>query len=290
MKKINSALANDEKRFIDDGQNYKFYNIDNLEKVYTKLHEHDFMEIFILMSGDISYVIEQGRFEIKEFDILLVPPHTLHELVIKDKTVPYKRLVLWIYPQYIKKLSTELTDLLEEINNFNKKGQYLIRNPEFTFTLKPYFEKILQLQEEKSYGHDILIENTFRELFILINHFLKTQNNTSFKASGNPMVLKTISYIENNLTNPLSLNDIAKQVGFDSFYLSHIFSKEVGTTIHKYIIKKRLNLAKRKLDEGYNIKEITKMVGFHDESHFIQTFKKEYNMTPNKYKNLTNKR
>ena len=58
----------------------------------------------------------------------------------------------------------------------------------------------------------------------------------------------------------------------------------VGTTIHKYVVKKRLNYAKKMLDEGYNVKQITKMVGFNDESHFIQTFKKEFNMTPNKYK------
>ena len=90
---------------------------------------------------------------------------------------------------------------------------------------------------------------------------------------------------KHRVLNNLSLNDIAQYIGLDPFYLSHIFSKEVGSTIHKYVVKKRLNLAKKKLDEGYNIKQIIKMIGFNDESHFIQTFKKEYNMTPNKYKN-----
>ena len=152
MNKVNSALGYDEKRFIDDGKSYKFYDIDNLEKLYTNLHEHDFMEIFILLSGDITYVIEQGRFALKDFDILLVPPHTLHELAINDKSIPYKRLVLWIYPQYIQKLSTEYTNLMKEIDEFTKNGQYLIRNPEFTFTIKPYLEKIVKLQEEEKYG------------------------------------------------------------------------------------------------------------------------------------------
>lgn len=285
MEKVNLALGRDEKRFIEDGQNYKFYDIDNLEKLYSKLHEHDFMEIFILLSGDVTYIIEQGQFTLKDFDILIVPPHTLHELAINDKNVLYKRLVLWIYPQYIKKLSTELTDLTKEIDEFTNSGQYLIRNPEFTFKIKPYLEKIIQLQEEQNYGYDILIENTFRELFIVINQFIKSNKSTTIKASGNPIVLKTISYIENNLAKTLSLKEIADYIGLDSFYLSHIFSKEVGTTIHKYVVKKRLNFAKKMLDEGYTVKQITKMIGFNDESHFIQTFKKEFTVTPNKYKN-----
>lgn len=284
MEKTNLALRKDEKRFIEDGQNYKFYDIDNLEKFYSKLHEHDFMEIFILLSGDITYIIEQGQFVLKDFDILFVPPHTLHELAINDKNILYKRLVLWIYPQYIKKLSTEITDLSKEIEDFTSSGKYLIRNPEFTFKIKPYLEKIIHLQEEKFYGYDVLIENTFRELFIIINEFIKSNSSNTIKASGNPIVLKTIAYIENNLANTLSLKEIADYIGLDSFYLSHIFSKEVGTTIHKYVVKKRLNYAKKMLDEGYNVKQITKMVGFNDESHFIQTFKKEFNMTPNKYK------
>lgn len=289
MKNGNLVLENEERSFIDQGQNFKFYNIDNLDRCYVKLHEHDFMEIFIYLSGSLTYVIEQGSFALKEFDILIVPPHTLHELIIKDKNVLYKRIVLWIYPQYIKQLSSSNTDLLKGILEFSKNGNYLIRNPEFTFTIKPYLEKIIKLEEEKKYGYDLLIENTFRELFIIINEFLEKHNNV-IEATGNPVVLKTINYIENNLTSSLSLNEIAEHVGLDAFYLSHLFSKEVGTTIHKYVIKKRLSLAKKKLDEGFNVKEIIHQIGFRDESHFIQTFKKEYKLTPNKYKQLIKKR
>ena len=97
---------------------------------------------------------------------------------------------------------------------------------------------------------------------MIINQFIKNNCDSPIKATGNPIVLKTISYIENNLSNNVSLNDIAQYIGLDPFYLSHIFSKEVGSTIHKYVVKKRLNLAKKKLDEGYNIKQIISIIFF----------------------------
>ena len=61
------------------------------------------------------------------------------------------------------------------------------------------------------------------QLFIVINEFIKSNSSNTIKASGNPIVLKTIAYIENNLANTLSLKEIADYIGLDSFYLSHLY-------------------------------------------------------------------
>ncbi|MCR4562370.1 MAG: AraC family transcriptional regulator, partial [Bacilli bacterium] len=98
-----------------------------------------------------------------------------------------------------------------------------------------------------------------------------------------------IEYIEKHLDSELTLQNIAEYLQLDSFYLSHLFSKEVGITLHKYIIKKSMNKAKLMIDDGFPIKEVVSKTGFKDESHFIQSFKKEFNITPNKYRLYTRK-
>ena len=166
MEKNVTSLEFDERAFLKNNENYKIHLVDNFETMYSKIHDHDFIEIFILISGSVTYVIEQGNYELKDFDIILVPPHTIHQLTVTNKDVKYKRLVLWIRKQYLERLSSAKTYLLEQFMSHTKRNHYVIRNPEFTFKIKPYLEKIIELDKEKEYGYDLLIENTFRELFI----------------------------------------------------------------------------------------------------------------------------
>lgn len=279
-----NSLEFDERKFLNSSENYKIYSVSTFDKMYSKLHEHDFIEIFCLVSGSVNYVVEQGSFELKDYDIVLVPPHSLHKLTIKSRDVEYKRLVLWISKQYLDKLSSENSILFESISKFTNNGIYLIRKPEFFFEMKPYLEKIMSIEFTNVFGKDLLIDNTFREMFIKLYNFDINQNKI-VEFTGNPIVLKILDYIANNLKNELSLEEIANELDLDEFYISHLFVKKVGTTIHKYIIKKRLSQGKKLLEQGSSIKDCIQEIGFKDESYFIQSFKKEFGYTPKQYKN-----
>ncbi len=283
MKDITTSLEFEERAFLKNNENYRIYSVDNLEKLYAKIHAHDFIEIFMLFSGSVTYVIEQGSYELKDFDIIFVPPHTLHQLTVMDKDVQYKRMVLWIRKQYLDRLSSTYTKLLEQFREYIGKKQYVIRNPEVTFQMKHFIEKIMQLEKEMPYGFDLLIENTFRELFIYLNIVLKKEM-LSISTKGNPTVQKMIQHIEEHLSDELSLKELANALNLDEFYISHLFKKEMGTSVHKYVIKKRLNESKKLLEKNYSIRELISLIGFKDESHFIQCFKKEYGFTPKQYK------
>lgn len=283
MKDIMTSLEFEERAFLKNNENYRIYSVDNLEKLYAKIHAHDFIEIFMLFSGSVTYVIEQGSYELKDFDMIFVPPHTLHQLTVTDKEVQYKRMVLWIRKQYLDRLSSSYTRLLEQFWEYIEKKHYLIRNPEVTFQMKQYIEKIMQLEKEKPYGFDLLIENTFRELFIYLNIVLEKETAT-ISTKGNPTVQKIIQHIEEHLSDELSLQELANALNLDEYYISHLFKKEMGTSIHKYVIRKRLNESKKLLEKNYGIRELISLIGFKDESHFIQCFKKEYGFTPKQYK------
>ena len=64
-------------------------------------------------------------------------------------------------------------------------------------------------------------------------------------------------------------------------HLSRIFHKEMGITISKYIIQKRMEAAENMLKfTDYSCIEIANYLCFSSESHFIQTFKKHLGITP----------
>lgn len=277
------TLEYDERLFIDGEEKFKIYNVDTLDKMYHKYHDHEFIELFILLSGSVKYSLEQGTLLLKSFDIVLVPPHVLHKLTVLENNETYKRMVLWIKKDYLASLSSAKTDLCSIVNDYYEKGIFLIRNHEFTFSIKKYISRIEQFLKEDQFGNDLLIENTIRELFLSLGNYLIINHPSNIDTMSNPMVTKVIEYIDHNLSRDLSLSSIAKALSFETSYVSRVFSNATQLSLHKYVIKKRLTTAKKYLLEGKSVKETIQLVGFNDESHFVQVFKKEFGITPKRY-------
>lgn len=76
-----------------------------------------------------------------------------------------------------------------------------------------------------------------------------------------------------DLGNPPSLEQLGAQVGCSSFYLSRIFSREVGLTIPQYLRNIRMEKAAELLRSGrFNVSEAAIEVGYSSLSHFSKAF------------------
>lgn len=96
---------------------------------------------------------------------------------------------------------------------------------------------------------------------------------------------KAINYIYNNFTYDIKVNDIAKHIGIDRTYLYKLFIQEYKTSPQQYLISFRLNTAVNLLETTrMNITEISYSCGFRDTPTFYKHFKKQFNITPVKYR------
>jgi AraC-like DNA-binding protein len=76
-----------------------------------------------------------------------------------------------------------------------------------------------------------------------------------------------------DLANPLTLVALGQEVGCSPFYLSRMFSREVGLTIPQYLRKLRMERAAELLRTGrYNVTEAATEVGYSSLSHFSKAF------------------
>ena len=100
---------------------------------------------------------------------------------------------------------------------------------------------------------------------------------------------KAMDYIDENLSQTLSLDDIAKQACFSSFHFHRIFSVLVGETVNNFISRKRVENAACTLLRGYDytISEIAEMSGFNSPASFSRAFKKYYGISATDMQNMT---
>jgi AraC-like DNA-binding protein len=101
------------------------------------------------------------------------------------------------------------------------------------------------------------------------------------------IVLKTIDYIERNLSNDLSLDEISRSVNYSKYHLSRMFSEKVGYTIYKYIQMRRLTIAAKKLvSTDKSIIEISLEANYDSQQSFTHAFRVIYNQSPQAYRKI----
>lgn len=100
------------------------------------------------------------------------------------------------------------------------------------------------------------------------------------------MMEDLIDYLERNYAYDISLEELARRKYFvSSSYLSRMFKSYTGQTFMKYLINYRMDRAKSLLEcSQMDISDIAVCTGYNDPSHFTQTFRRIYGVTPKEYR------
>ena len=136
----------------------------------VEMHSHDFFEVYCFLRGSASYIIEECKYTLLPGDILLIPQGKLHQLDIKDSTETYERYVLWINTKYIKKISSQKTDLRTCFECALKSKSFLIRNGAISQKIRRLLESIT-LSKEDAFGTDVENEERIKSLLVTLAQF-----------------------------------------------------------------------------------------------------------------------
>jgi AraC family transcriptional regulator len=98
---------------------------------------------------------------------------------------------------------------------------------------------------------------------------------------------RVAEYIEANLSEELSLSDLAAVAGLSAHHFLQAFKMETGRTPHGYVTEKRVHRAREMLRDGETpIAQIAHAVGFSSQSHFTFNFRRMTGVTPARFRHL----
>lgn len=287
-------LHNTCREAIDDCLSSKRFSIARLrseEKTFN-IHVHSCHELYFSISGGRQFLIESENYAIHPGDVFFVNEYASH-CVTQVEECNHDRIVVNVYPDYLKRLSTPETDLT---------ACFKSPAPEFRHRLSldkddrhAFMFFIQKLSSINGYGADLQEQATFLEFFIFLNkHFLscceKNEESSSQGFMYDEKSTAILDYINDNLLEDLTLDQIAKHFYISKSYLCRIFNQSTGTTINKYISARRISIAKSLLTSGESAMNACKMSGFNDYSNFHKTFTRTLGITPKKYQTLSMER
>ncbi len=254
-------------------EEFRLFHIETPLDHEIGFHYHDFHKIFILISGDCEYWIEEKRYELRPLDAVIIPAGTLHRPVVRPGA-EYKRIIIYISNDFFV---NENKTLFECFSSVQSDRSHLIRhiNPNRAEIANLLPRIIDDERNESEYGSDIIKRLRVTELLVMLNRALKNKeaNYTSFSVS-NKTVEQIRDYVDSNLTSDLDIDTIAGALYLNRSYIMHLFKQETGTTIGNYITEKRMFLANKYIKEGHPKGEASLMAGFPSYSAFHYAYNK----------------
>ena len=251
--------------------------------IFSDYHHHDLYEILYIQTGKVIYSIENTKYTLCAGDVVFISPTLLHRLndVI---TEPCERVILHFSERFINDLSTEQTDLLKIFKAMSKTKNYKLTIPNvYKNKINRLFEKMENIQFDMSYGSDITFKSSLSHLMLIFNNIYTNSSNENNLIIENDIVNDINQYITDNIDKKITILELANHVHLSPSRVQHIFKEETGTSIVKYINKKRLVKAKELLRGNEKIINIYEKCGFQDYTSFFRAFKNEYGITPKAY-------
>lgn len=235
-------------------------------------HTHHFTELFYVISGRGSFLLNGIKFPISSNHLIIVPPGHEHTEQSLDAN-PLEYIALGI-------------EGLSFSNTVNLESQIIhncIQHPEILTLLKLILHEAQNALEDAP----LVCQNL---LDVLIIHILRAHKLIPVPSNSIKMT-KACSqikyYLDSNYSEAITLDLLAQKAHMNKYYIAHAFTQYTGISPINYLNAKRIQVSKKLLtDTDYSIAQIASSIGFSSQSYFSQVFKKSTHVTPNEYRKM----
>ena len=238
-------------------------------------HKHEFFHSLYVLSGSGIVKVMGENHTASQDDFFLISPGTFHlissPIMSGFKTIEIK---FTVHDDFLK----QLVALPLQINS---EG-HLLRN---------LFESILN---EASNREDCFIQIMSHQLSVILYKLIRASTDKvsynmfelddSISHPEYSQIKSTITYITDNLSNNLSVKNLASRINYNYSYFSARFKHFVGISPQKYInnqLLKRSNELIRYSD--MNITQIAQYLGFSSLHYYSRFYKKNTGLSPQEF-------
>lgn len=251
----------------------------------VEVHHHDFYEVYYLLSGEMEYWVDGRIIRMQPGDLLLINPLELHRPMLEESSRNYERIVLWINKEYLETLFRDRMDLSRCFDTGLPTHTHLIR-PDVSerSALTARMGEMVREYYSAEFGSDLSAYGLFLQFMVQLNRMAqKGEGRQEETQQLSSLVRNVLGYIGENLSEPMTLDDLAARFFISKYHLSHAFSREVGVSVYRYILLRRLMMARQLLTAGEAAGQVCRSCGFSDYTSFYRAFKSEYGISPREF-------
>lgn len=266
--------------------------------VFCNSHVHNDFEIAMLLSGKGITTIETIHYKMEPGDIVFINSGEKHsyQALSEDNFINKEEfvsntplfLILQISNHFLREYFPSIRNTLFQSGNVNDyipseakplAIKYLLNLAKIYFEAKPFYE--YDLVSKLS----ILLKNMYLRVPFKI---VTAEEKDRLKAKSD-RIQRIMSYIDENFSSQIRLDDIAEIENITSTHASHIFKDSFGISFQEYVNMKRLEQSILLMNTDKTLIDIAYESGFSDPKYMTKMFKKYFNCTPKVFKDEAQK-
>lgn len=266
-----------------------FFFDSNHEYYPVKAHWHYFCEMLYILNGTGYVLCNKKEYAVKPGDFVFFHPQAVHAIYggnpIQYNVIKFDIGLLKPAGSHISSFSRIFTGTAGDT-----KTPIIIKESAFgDLSVKNIFDDCIKEISEKQYGYDLCVQS---HLTNLLTHILRIWRSCGFDTdkaaqlpSDSQALYSIAEYIDENLGQPLRVEDLAGKCNMSYSYFAKRFHALYGRSCKEYIEFIRISRAKDLLlFTDFDLSFISQETGFSDCSHLIRTFKKIECITPKQYR------
>lgn len=252
-------------------------SMDTIDNRYTA---HPKYEIFLLIEGDVTMLINSQRYMITNGALVLINSKDLH-ISINNSTHMYKRITVMFDSRTVRQFNTEQTNLLNCFKIATARQRSIIYlNPEQIGAFQSIAGQILTACKSDAYGDDMIAFSSLISLLVFINRLYQMRLPKVAPSPVTPIIREIIDYIDSHIGDEITVQGLCQHFSYSVAYVSAQFSKQMGLPLKQFIVTKKIAYAKQLLEEPLSVTQVCERCGFGDYSNFIRTFTKAVGLSP----------
>lgn len=130
----------------------------------------------------------------------------------------------------------------------------------------------------------LLLQELQQQLLVYLLEQYSKRTAISVKGGLAPYRLAHVrDYIQANLSNEISLSELAEVACSSTYHFARMFRQSVGLSPYQYVLRQRLQLAQQLIASGLPLSDVMDKCGYANHSRFARAFSQQYGVTPGAY-------
>ncbi len=241
------------------------------------MHTHSSCEIYCVYRGNGYYITEGTRHKLEYGKIFLMRPGEAHRPELTGES-PYCRVSFHFKPYIVDGIDPQR----QLLRCFFDRPLGLQNVYDRSVVSKTGIYELLRKMAVSSGDPERDIVHVTALLFSVLDELNTLFDAELFNAPTQSAALmhNVVAYVNENLTAPLSVDQICEKFYLSRGQLNRSFKSSTGASVWDYIVTKRLLLAKRYIADGMGAQEASQVCGFTDYSAFYRAYTKKYGVSP----------
>ena len=272
---------------------YHIYRENCLSGYRFHAHIHSYYEIIYCKKGAMTVVCnESEKVCLHAGDVIMIYPTVIHSTFVPEidddctENIVVKFSPMFFHPE--NPTPSEIRYIFAAKTDHDSYALVQKDHREYDMIIS-VIEDTYREFDEKNVGYELMLRANTSRLYTVFMRLSDTSEQTQISYGNSNMAeaaAKALSYIEKNYDRQIGMMEVSEACHISYSYFSRNFSKWTGVKFNDYLLKFRINKARKLLlCSSESITSISISCGFENISYFIKKFRQVTGYTPKDFRN-----